>query len=233
MHRPDAIIRPDVLRLEPDIEHEFAITNHIDRDLGFGRYADGPVFRSLSYFPTEVWRYRRLGFWYYSESFYNEAARIAIDHEGRSGKVQEKIIRLCTSELATLQPKYIIVWDAILRVVFSSRTESNLFGLLDIARGGGEFETATVHSSVYPTFPLVGQVGQNRQKSKKQDHASPYQEQLSAIHVVRGSCGSALLVNHMLSEPIHDSGVLYMGRYPKTKRNSARPFVAYKVGPLL
>ena len=84
--------------------------------------------------------YRRLGYGYYSEGFYNEVARSALANEGGIDKIQNEMMRICADELTSLQPKYIHVWEAILfDIFFSTRMETRLSKYLDMCHDGWEF----------------------------------------------------------------------------------------------
>ena len=234
LRRSANIIRADIILGEPGAEYCFASTNLIDRDIRLVQYADGPSFRTLNYVRDAGCSYRKRGFGYFSEGFYKAASKIALCNEGRIEQVQEQMAGLCTNELASLQPKFLLVWEDILcDIFFSPEMETRLFKYLEKARRGGEFETLTVDSTVKPTFPLVGQIGQNTKMSRKKLQAVPFQDQLHAIHVVRGSSGSVLLINPMFSESLQAAAVLYTDRFSMEQRSAVRFFVADKVGPLL
>ena len=143
-------------------------------------------------------------------------------------------MRHCANELVSLQPQFVIVWEAILcDIFFSAGAEGQLADRLDMCLEGGEFETVTVDTTVKPTYALVGKVGGISKRSTKLNQAVPYAEQLRGIHIVRGSSGSVLLINPMISESISDAGALYRDRFTSRQRNAARYFAADKVGPLL
>ena len=234
LRRSAAIIRSQVLRSSPDLEFELSHVNLIDREIRMVHYADGPSFRATDYLAEFMDMYRRLGFGYYSESCYTEASRIALDHEGRIEKVQEQMIRHCANELASLKPKFVVVWEAIFcDIFFSPAADQHLADRLEICLGGGEFETVTVDTAAKPTYSLIGKVGGNNQRSTKSKQAVQYADPLHGIHIVRWSSGSVLLVNPMLSESISGAGNLYRERFTAHRRNAARYFVADKVGPLL
>ena len=178
--------------------------------------------------------YRRLGYGYYSEGFYNEVARAAMANEGRIDNIQNEMMRICANDLSSMQPKYIHVWVAILFDVFSSTgMDLRLAKYLNMCHDGGEFEYLSVDSTFKPTFPLVGQAPSNCSNKIKQKQAVPYNEQLHTVHIVRGSCGSALLAHPMMSESISADGPLYASTFTETQRDSVRFFCADKVGHLL
>ena len=178
--------------------------------------------------------YRRLGYGYYPEGFYNEVARSALANEGGLDKIQNEMMRICANELSSMQPKYIHVWGAILfGVFFSTRMDLRLSKYLAMCRDGGEFEYLSPDRTPRPTYPLVGQGGSNCKNEIKQRQSAPYNEQLRTVHVFRGSCGSVLLVHPMMSESISDDGPLYFSKFADAKRDYVRFFCADKVGHLL
>ena len=104
---------------------------------------------------------------------------------------------------------------------------------LDMRHDGGEFDYLSVDSAFKPTFPIVGQVGSNCTNKIKQKQAAPYNEQLHTVHVVRGSCGSVLLVHPMMSGSISSDGSLYDAKFTGAQTDSVRFCCAGKVGHLL
>ena len=97
--------------------------NLVDRHIRLAQYTRGPEIRSLYGIRHCNVRLRRVGYGYYSECFYTDVARAAMRHECRIERVQTHMISICENELASLHPKFIHVWEAILIVIFS-RPES-------------------------------------------------------------------------------------------------------------
>ena len=179
-------------------------------------------------------KFRQAGYGFYSECFYGEVAKIAIDHEARIDKVQEQMLRLCKNEIGPMRPKYVEVWESILCDIFlSPRLDAELLGMLDMCLDRGEFESVTVDSTAKPTRPLVGQLGRNMRKKEKRDQAIQYAQQLQAVHVVRGASGSVLLVEPMFSENIPSDGVLYAQKFSDRRRDAVLYPIADTANSLL
>ena len=82
------------------------------------------------------------------------------------------MISLCENELASLQPKFNHVWEAIaIDIFFSKRMDIHLDNLPGECLSNGEYTLLTVDIAVKPTLPLLGQVGHNRMKKKKLSQA--------------------------------------------------------------
>ena len=97
--------------------------NLVDRHIRLAQYTRGPEIRSLCDIRHRNVRLRRVGYGYYSECFYTDVARAAMRHECRIERIQTHMLSICENELASLQPKFIHVWEAILVDIFS-RAES-------------------------------------------------------------------------------------------------------------
>ena len=88
--------------------------------LRIAQRASWPVFLQIDYLDSGFDRFRRLGYGIYSEDFYNEVDRLALDHQGRVQKVQGKMRNLRKNGLSALRPKFIEVWEAIACDIFFS-----------------------------------------------------------------------------------------------------------------
>ena len=83
------------------------------------------------------------------------------------------MISICENELASLQPKFNHVWEAIaIAIFFSPRVDLHIDNNLGEFLANGAYTKLTVDSAVKPTLPLLGQVGHNRMKKK--NSANPY-----------------------------------------------------------
>ena len=101
----------------------------------------------------------RVGYGLYSECFFEEVAKIEIDHEARIDKVHGEMLRLYkkraripTSEVRRSTCVYYA------RYLFSPQMGGKLPGMVDMFMRRGEFESFTVDSDVHPKRPLVGQL---------------------------------------------------------------------------
>ena len=221
LRRSAALIREQVLTASPGASGEMASINMIDKMVRLVQYAEGPEFRHVDFIRRERNMFRALGYSFYSESFYDAVYRLATEEQGRVGKIQAIMQSKCRGELGSLQPKFIHVWEAILFDIFySDGVCARISKLLDICRSHGEFESVTVDCTVKPTLPLLGQANHNVARSKKKSQAVPYAEQYHSVLIVRGSCGSALLVEPMFSENILATAAVYVNKFTVEQRNS-------------
>ena len=76
-----------------------ATINLIDRKIRLIQYAGGPEFRHVDFIRRECCRFRSSGYNFYSESFYDEVCRNAIEEQGRVGKIQVQMQKSCGDEL--------------------------------------------------------------------------------------------------------------------------------------
>ena len=236
LRRSAAIIRVEFAIREYDgcAKNNVSKRNLVDADIRLTQYASGPEIRPTYDIRSRKVHLRRVGYGYYSECFYTNVARAAMLHECTIDRIQTHMISLCENELASLQPKFNHVWEAILiDIFFSKRMDLHFDNLLGKCLSNGEYTHLTVDSTVKPTLPLLGQAGHNRMKKKKLSQAVPYVEQLHAVHIVRGSRGSVLLVEPMFSENIEATAIVYMGKFSTTMRDSVRYLCADKTNIFL
>ena len=234
LRRSADIIRGQISKNSPEAVVDLGANNLIDRDIRLIQFAFGPEFRHVGYIRQNENSFRTLGYNIYSEAFYNQVFRSALSHQGRIDRIQSQMDDICANELGSLQPKFIHVWEAVLFDIFySPGVEERLATMLEICRANGEFESITVDCTVKPTLPLLGQVNRNILKSKKKNQAVPYAEQYHSVLIVRGACGSALLVEPMFSENILASAAVYLKKFTEGQRGSVKFMSTDKTSGLL
>ena len=101
-----------------------------------------------------------------------------------------------------------------------------LRNLLHRCHSGGEFECATADCIAQPTFPIVGQVGRDRKKSRQKSHAAPRPQKLHAAHIDRGPFGPILLADPMFSVNFVSDGLVYKDQLAGEQRRSVGFFCA-------
>ena len=185
LRRSSDIIRSDVALCSDVSDLDMDALIPVGSALRIAHRSTGPVFFRVDYLDSGAERFRRLGYWIYSEDFYNELARLALDHQGRVQKVhggnggftQERALRL-TAEIYRCLGGYRVrhtphTLDKILRI------------LLQLCQSGGEFDRFTVGCAVKPTFPLFGKVFRDKQKFMEKSQAVPPPEKLRASNIAR------------------------------------------------
>ena len=102
LRRSAVITRGQILTNPPDKGDELAPNNSIDREIRPIPNADGPEFRHIEFVHREGHRFRSLGCNFYSESFYVEVSRNAVEEQGRVGQIMVRMQKKCENELARL-----------------------------------------------------------------------------------------------------------------------------------
>ena len=110
--------------------------------------------------------------------------------------------------------------DILFAIFLFPQLDVKLSGMRDMRLGRGEFESDTVDSTAKPTRSLFGQLGRNKRKKEKRDHAIPYEQQLHAVHVVRGASGLVLLAGPMFSGNIPAGEALYAQKFSARQRTT-------------
>ena len=114
------IIRSDIALCSAVSDLDMDASKPVGSIIRIAHRASGPVFFHVDYLDSGAGRFRRMGYGIKSDDFYNEAARQAMDHQGRVQKVQGEMRNLCKNGLAAFQPKFIEVWEAIACDIFFS-----------------------------------------------------------------------------------------------------------------
>ena len=193
----------------------------VDSVVRIAQRAAGPVFLRVGYLDSASERFRRLGYGIYSDDFYNEVARHAMGHQGLVQKVQGEMGNLRKNGLAALRPKFIEVWEAIMRDIPPTLGKI-IRNLPQLCHGCGEFEIATVGCAAKPTLPIVGHVGRKKKKFLKKSQAVPRPDQLRAVNIARGACGSILLAAPLFPESVVASALVYKDKLTDEQRGSVK-----------
>ena len=234
LRRSEDIIRVDVAIFVDLAELEMDATAPVDSVLRIAQRSDGPAFLHVDYIANGEERFRKLGYGIYSEDFYSEAARLAIDHQGRVQKAHEQMRKKCANGIASLQPKFIEVWEAIVCDIFSLTIfgEDNAQPTPTLpCRWGVRKHHSGLQRETY--ISLLGQVGRNRAKSVKKSQAAPHPEQLHAVNVARGTSGSILLPEPMFSENVVAAGLVYREILTSEQRSSVKFPCEDTINPLV
>ena len=234
LRRSADIIRADVAICADLADLEMDATTPVDSALRIAQRFAGPDFLHVGYIDNGEERFRRLEYGIYSEDFYIVVARLAIDRQGRVRKAHEQMQKKCANGLASVHPKFIEVWEAIMCDIFTSPSlEEILRNLLQLPHAGGGFGNTTAGCIAKPTFPLLGQVGRNQAKSVKKSQAAPHHEQLHAVNVIRGTSGSILLVEPMFPENVVAAWLVYKEKLTSEQRSSVKFPCADTINPIV
>ena len=96
--------------------------------------------------------------------------------------MQKSFLDKCASDLGTLIPKRIEIWESVLSDIFySPSVTQTLRDMVEKCNQADEFECIGVDCAVKPSRPLLGQSQHNKSRKTKQSQAAPYREQIHAI----------------------------------------------------
>ena len=111
---------------------------NVDKQIRPPHYARLPEFRHIEAdLPSQGYS-GQVEYGFYSECFFGEVAKVAIDHEGRIDKAHGQMLRLCKNEPWYLQPKYVEVWGSIPRDISPPtppQMDGKLYGMPDMRMG--------------------------------------------------------------------------------------------------
>ena len=155
LRRSAELIRAKVLTDPPDASEEMAPTNLIDRKIRLIQYVGGPEFRHVGFIRRERCRFRASGCNFYSESFYGEVRRNAIDVQGRVGGYKSRRRSDSRTSSGAYSRNSYIYGRRPFSIFYSDGVEARISKLLDICPPHGEFESVTVDCAVNPTPPCM------------------------------------------------------------------------------
>ena len=126
--------------------------NLIGRGIRLAQYASVPSFRVMDYIRSNSPKYRIVGYGYYSECFYDNASKIAFDHDESAEIAQGDLVGRCGNAPGSMRPKFSRAREAIIMDISQSpRMGIVLSGLLEMVHYGGVFENVAADSTAKPT----------------------------------------------------------------------------------
>ena len=106
LHRASLIIRDDATRRAPLRCMDLEASTTAGSILRIAQSSDGPSYMYADDVRDGAGEFRRVGYGFYAEDFYNDVSRSAIDRQARVDQVQVQMMGLCKNELASLKPKF-------------------------------------------------------------------------------------------------------------------------------
>ena len=118
IRRPAGTIRADVTRRTPLRCMDMEASTPAGSILRLFQFPDGPAYMYADDARDGDAEFRRVGYGFYAEDYYDAVSRFGIDRQGRGDQVQFPMMCLCKNAPSSIRPKSVELRDAIMCDIF-------------------------------------------------------------------------------------------------------------------